>query len=108
MGFEDGDAEVEYAVGAEGGRAADQEGDEAADARGGAEGAKDDADGAEEMVGEGAEAATGGVEVDVHAGGVGTEERVIDAEDELVIPGGVGVAGAVHPGVELVLRVDPS
>lgn len=101
MAAEQGDAEVEDTAGAEGGGAAHLERDDAA----GEGGAEDDAHDAEEAV---AAEAPGVEEVDVDGGGVGGEEVVVDAEEELVVPGGISVAGGVQQAsAELVGRIHP-
>ena len=48
-----------------------------------------------------------GVDVDHDGGGVGPEEFIVDPEDELVVPGGVVMAGGVDAGGEFTLWVDP-
>lgn len=40
-------------------------------------------------------------------GGGGGEEDFVEAEDEAVVPRGVGVAVVVDPGGQFLVRVDP-
>lgn len=71
-----------------------------------AEGADEQADGADDGVRD--VPAAGGVELDGHGGGgVVGEVASRDAEEELVVPSGVGAAVAVDERAELDLRVDP-
>jgi len=48
-----------------------------------------------------------GVNLNHDCGGVGVEERVVDAEDELVVPGGVVISLRVHPGRKFPVLMDP-
>lgn len=100
---EEGDGDVDDALGPEGLGAADLEGN-AAGGGGGVEGGEEEADGPDDGV-----PADGGdsADVDGDARGVGAEEGAVDAEDELVVPVGVAVAGHVDMGAELVAGVGP-
>ena len=62
-----------------------------------------DGDGADEDVAEPGV----GIDLDHDDGVVGIEEAVLDAEDELLVPGGIGVAFLVHLGGQFALRVEP-
>lgn len=75
--------------------------------RGGAESAEDCAGGAEQGVGGEEITGAGGIYVDVDGRGVGAEGGIVDAEDELVVPRGVGVADAVEAGADAVVGEDP-
>ncbi|KAL2348078.1 hypothetical protein Fmac_002078 [Flemingia macrophylla] len=110
-GVEDGEGNVEDALGVAGG-AAKMEGSEArgegrAVVGGGGGGreevAEEEADGADVDVFEPMD----GVDVDGDGGGVGVEEVVVDAEDELVVPCGVCAALRVDSCGEFHVRVDP-
>lgn len=106
--IEKGDADVEDALRAERVRASYLEGGEAAGARFRAEGGEEDADGAKVGVLEAeAKAVAGGKDVDGDGGGYGEQEGVVHAEDELVVPGGVGMAGPIRPRRQFLVRVDP-
>lgn len=75
--------------------------------RGGAKSAENCARSAEQSVRDEEIARAGGVYVDVDGGGVGAESGVVDAEDELVVPGGVGVADAVEARADAVVGEEP-
>lgn len=65
--------------------------------------ADEDSDGAHVDVPEPVE----GVDLDHDRRRVGVQELLVDAEDELVVPRGVGVAVRVHTGRQLPVRVHP-
>lgn len=68
--------------------------------------ADEEADGSDEGVGQ--VPSTGGVDLDgVGAGGIVGEEARVDAEEELIVPGGVLAADAVDQCAELDGGVDP-
>lgn len=75
--------------------------------KGGPDGAEEDPGCSEEGVAAGPESGPGRVDVDGHGVGIGPEGGIVEAEGELAVPGGAGVAGSVGSGAAFLGPASP-